>query len=47
MYRNEKVAAKMKAGGSPMRIIERDDVIKMWREREAYLKELLADLKEE
>ena len=47
MYRNEKVAAKMKAGGSPMRIIERDDVIKMWREREAYLKELLADLKQE
>jgi tripartite-type tricarboxylate transporter receptor subunit TctC len=47
MYRDKKVAAKMKAGGSPMRIIERDEVVKMWKEREQYLKELLADLKKD
>ncbi|MDH3639749.1 MAG: tripartite tricarboxylate transporter substrate binding protein [Gammaproteobacteria bacterium] len=45
MYKDQKVAGKMKAGGSPMRIIEREDVKKMWQEREQYLKGLLAEIK--
>ncbi|NIR28919.1 MAG: tripartite tricarboxylate transporter substrate binding protein [Gammaproteobacteria bacterium] len=45
MFQHKKVKAKMKAGGSPMRIIKRDEVIQMWKEREEYLTELLADLR--
>jgi tripartite-type tricarboxylate transporter receptor subunit TctC len=37
---------QMASAGAPIRIISRDDVIKMWKEREAYLRVLLADLKE-
>ncbi len=47
MYNDKKVAAKMKAGGSPMRIIERDEVKKMWQQRDKTLQELLAGLKSE
>lgn len=45
MFQDAKVAKKMKAGGSPMRIMTRDEVKAMWVERQAYLEELLADLK--
>lgn len=45
MFEDAKTAKKMSAAGSPVRIINRDEVIQMWKEREAYLKELLADLK--
>lgn len=45
MFHDKKVAKKMKAGGSPMRIMSREQVQKMWREREQYLKVLLAKLK--
>lgn len=45
MFHDKKVENKMAAGGSPMRILERDEVIKMWKEREAFLNTLLADLK--
>ncbi|MFQ5850406.1 MAG: tripartite tricarboxylate transporter substrate binding protein, partial [Candidatus Binatia bacterium] len=45
MFRDKKVIKKMQAGGSPMRVIERDQVLKMWQEREQYLKGLLAKLK--
>ena len=45
MFENGRVAGKMKAGGSPMHIMDRDAVKKMWAERQTYLTELLKDLK--
>ena len=45
MFKNKRVAGKMKAGGSPMHIMDRDAVKTMWAERQAYLTELLKDLK--
>jgi putative tricarboxylic transport membrane protein len=44
MFRNGRVAKKMKAGGSPMHIMTRDEVKAMWVAREETLKELLAGL---
>ena len=44
MFANPRVAKKMKAGGSPMRIMTRDEVLEMWAARETTLKELLAGL---
>lgn len=44
MFENGRVAGKMKAGGSPMHIMTRDEVLEMWAAREATLKELLAGL---
>ncbi|MFU1478639.1 tripartite tricarboxylate transporter substrate binding protein [Roseovarius sp. C7] len=44
MFRNDRVAKKMEAGGSPMHIMTRDEVKEMWAAREATLKELLAGL---
>ena len=44
MFQDPKVAGKMKAGGSPMRIMTRAQVKKMWTERQAYLTELLSGL---
>lgn len=44
MFKSGKVASKMKAGGSPMHIMTRDEVIEMWNARQATLKELLAGL---
>lgn len=44
MFSHKKVAGKMKAGGSPMHIMTRDEVIEMWAARETALKELLAGL---
>ncbi len=45
LFHDKKVQAKMKAGGSPMRIMNRDEVMKMWERRQAYLTELLAKLR--
>lgn len=45
MFEDKKVAKKMTDGGSPMRILSREEVQKMWQERQAYLAELLKDLK--
>ena len=45
MFKDAKVAKKMKDGGSPMRIMSREDVSAMWQERQNYLSELLKDLK--
>jgi tripartite-type tricarboxylate transporter receptor subunit TctC len=45
MFQDKKVIKKMQAGGSPMRVMSRDDVIVMWKERQSYLAELLKDLK--
>ncbi len=44
MFKNKRVAKRMKAGGSPMNIMTREEVQKMWSEREEFLKELLSGL---
>lgn len=44
MFANGRVAGRMKAGGSPMHIMTRDEVKAMWAAREETLKELLAGL---
>ncbi len=44
MFKNKRVAKQMKIGGSPLRIMTRDEVIKMWKARQAFLQKLLADL---
>ncbi|MGJ8618463.1 MAG: tripartite tricarboxylate transporter substrate binding protein [Sulfitobacter sp.] len=44
MFENGRVTGKMKAGGSPMHIMTRDEVKAMWAAREETLKELLAGL---
>ena len=47
MFNNKRrVAKKMKDGGSPLRVLGRDAVAAMWKERQAYLTELLAGLGE-
>ncbi|MFK7875638.1 MAG: tripartite tricarboxylate transporter substrate binding protein [Paracoccaceae bacterium] len=44
MFENSRVKGKMKAGGSPMHVMTRDEVLDMWAARETTLKELLAGL---
>ncbi|MCP5368644.1 MAG: tripartite tricarboxylate transporter substrate binding protein [Hyphomicrobiales bacterium] len=44
MFKNARVAKQMKAGGSPMRIMTREQVQTMWKNRQVFLKELLAGL---
>ena len=44
MFENSRVQGKMKAGGSPMHIMTRDEVLAMWAARERTLKDLLAGL---
>ncbi len=45
MFGDKRVAGKMTAGGSPLRIMDRAAVQEMWKKRQAYLTGLLADLK--
>jgi tripartite-type tricarboxylate transporter receptor subunit TctC len=45
MFGDKKVLGKMKASGSPVKIMTRDQVIKMFAEREKYLQGLLPQLK--
>lgn len=45
MFNDPKTLAKMKESGSPVRVMDREQVKKMFQEREKYLKGLLADLK--
>ena len=47
MFKNGRVAKQMKIGGSPLRVMPRDKVVAMWKERQAFLSELLKDLKQE
>ena len=47
MFGDKRVAGKMKDGGSPLRIIPREDLQTMWKKRQEYLTGLLADLKKE
>ena len=44
MFENSRVQSKMEAGGSPMKIMGRDEVIEMWKVRQATLEKLLAGL---
>ncbi|MFV2054417.1 tripartite tricarboxylate transporter substrate binding protein [Aliiroseovarius sp. YM-037] len=44
MFENERVAKRMTAGGSPMHIMTRDEVIEMWAQRKETLEALLAGL---
>ncbi len=44
MFANARVTKKMEAGGSPMHIMTRDEVIEMWAQRQQTLNELLAGL---
>ena len=44
MFKNARVAKQMKNGGSPLRVLNRDQVKKMWKERQAFLSELLKGL---
>ena len=44
MFENSRVQSRMEAGGSPMRIMTRDEVLEMWAARQSTLEELLADL---
>ncbi len=44
MFENSRVQGKMAAGGSPMHIMTRDEVLEMWAARQQTLQELLAGL---
>lgn len=44
MFNDEEVKTKMKEGGSPMRVLSREELEEMWLERKDYLEELFADL---
>lgn len=44
MFANGRVAGKMKAGGSPMHIMTRAEVLEMWDARQSTLEDLLAGL---
>lgn len=44
MLRDKKIAAKMSAGGAPMRVMTRKQVKAMWQRREVYLRQLLSEL---
>ena len=45
MFNDKKTQGKMKLTNSPSRIMDRDQVIAMWTERQNYLNDLLKDLK--
>ncbi len=44
MFENGRVQSRMEAGGSPMHVMNRDEVLEMWAARQATLEELLAGL---
>ena len=44
MFENSRVQSRMAAGGSPMHIMTRDEVLEMWAARQETLEKLLADL---
>ena len=47
MFNDKKVIDKMKASGSPRRVMTGSQVITMFRERESYLGPLLKELKKQ
>jgi tripartite-type tricarboxylate transporter receptor subunit TctC len=44
MFENSRVQGKMAAGGSPMHVMTRDEVLEMWAARQVTLEELLSGL---
>jgi len=44
MFENGRVQSRMQAGGSPMNIMTRDEVLEMWAQRQETLEALLDDL---
>ena len=44
MFKHGRVAKRMKAGGSPVKVMTRADVQAMWKERQVFLNELLKGL---
>lgn len=44
MFKHKRVAQKMKAGGSPMKIMNRAEVLDMWAKRQTTLEDLLKGL---
>ena len=44
MFNDKRVRKQMKSGGSPLRVMNRDEVKKMWKKRQAFLTELLKGL---
>lgn len=44
MFESNQVKSKMEAGGSPIKVMGRDEVIEMWKARQATLEKLLAGL---
>lgn len=44
MFNHARVSKRMKAGGSPMKVMSRDEVIAMWQKRQETLTELLKGL---
>ncbi len=46
MFENKRIVSKMKQSGSPQKTMTRDEVIQMFKKREAYLRDLLKDLKQ-
>ncbi len=44
MFKNKRVAKQMKNGGSPVRVLDRTQVMEMWKARQVVLSELLKDL---
>ena len=44
MFQNKRVMGRMKAGGSPMKVMSREEVQAMWAARQESLKGLLAGL---
>jgi tripartite-type tricarboxylate transporter receptor subunit TctC len=46
MFRDKKVISKMKAGGSPLHVMTRDQVQKMFQNRQKYLEALLQELRQ-
>ncbi len=45
MFKDKKVLKKMNSSGSPVKIMNRDQVIKTFKERQAFLKPLLEELR--
>lgn len=46
MFNDKKTLGKMNQTNSPVRVMNRDEVLAMWKERQSALTELLAELKE-
>jgi len=45
MFEDKKTLGKMKQTNSPVKLMNRDEVIAMWKERQVALTSLLKDLK--